>query len=281
MKRLLIPAAAIVLALVMNGAALADGHGKGHGGWGNGWYGGNGWYYWGNPGRYEWEDRWYGDYGPYRYNNYYGFANPWYGYGSWNNVLSYLPGALAQGYLAPVFQSAGALAPSLGSIGAYAPAAPTVAGTYAPAAPAVPGYAQNIAPAAPGYAQTIAPAAPGYAQTYAPAAPVAPAPRVQVVVPNPEAQLVIGGAKMESLGMVRMFELPPVEQGKSDTYKVTATWVENGSMMTDVRKVAVTTGSVASVDFTKPAPIERVSAPVKNEPDTQNVNTPSKNATPP
>jgi uncharacterized protein (TIGR03000 family) len=273
MKRLLLITAAIVLALVMTGAARADGKGKGNGHGGEGWHGWN--YSWGNPGYYyQWENRWYDGNGAYRYYNYNSaFANPWYnsypgfanagnGYGNWSNLLSLVPSAfLPQGNFAPAFQSGGFSAPAYGAVG-----------TYGPAVPAVRAYAQTAVPAVPGYAQNMAPPLP--------AAPN-PAPRVQVVLPNPEAQVTIGGVKMESLGMVRTFELPPVDQGKSDTYKVTATWIDNGKPITDMRKVAVIAGSVAKVDFTQPAPTERVSAPVKSEPDAQDVNTPSKNTTPP
>ncbi|HEV3144783.1 MAG TPA: TIGR03000 domain-containing protein [Gemmataceae bacterium] len=264
MKRLLVGSAAVVLALVMNGAARADGHGNGHGHGGEGGHGNHEGQYWYNPWgdqvRYnEWENRWYGNYGSYRYfNSYPGYANSWYGYGN-NPLYGYgnypfnaFPGSGlgAPGFVGTALRSAGYLAPGYGATGMYAPAYP----------------------AAPGLA--AAPAAPVPMATNLP-------PRMQVVVPNPEAQVTIGGQKMESLGTVRTFELPPVDQGKSETYKVTATWVQDGQTITDVRKVAVTAGSVAQVDFTQPAPPERVATPVKSEPDTQNVSTPKQNGTPP
>jgi uncharacterized protein (TIGR03000 family) len=252
MKRLLFAASAVVIALVMNGAILADGHGKGHGGGGDhGWHGGP---VWSNGWKGDWDEGYWRQ--GYYYNPYFGYGNPWYGYGNWTNVFSNAPGAFAgPGYFAPAFRPAGFLAPAYGSFG-----------SFAPAIPAVPGNAQAVAPASPAI-----PAAPGNAQALAPASPPVPgsAPRVQVVLPNPEAEVTIGGQKMNSLGMVRNFELPPVEPGKTDTYKVTATWTDGGNTFTDVRKVSLTPGSAATVDFTQPAPLERVATPVKSAPDTQ------------
>src|SRR6516162_1968032 len=176
MKRLLFAASAVALALVMNGAAFADGHGKGGGD--HGWHGGP---VWSNGWKGDWDEGYWRQ--GYYYNPNFAYGNPWYGNGNWTNFFSNVPGAFAgPGYFAPAFrpagfQPAGLQAPAYGSVGGYAPAIP---------------------------------AAPGYAQTINPPLPLAagPAPRVQVVLPNPEAEVTIGGQKMNSLGMVRNFELP-------------------------------------------------------------------------
>jgi uncharacterized protein (TIGR03000 family) len=85
--------------------------------------------------------------------------------------------------------------------------------------------------------------------------------QIQVVLPDPEATLLFDGTKTSSVGKVRLFDPPELEPGVTYSYKVTATWVEGGKPVTDVRKVSIKGGQGTLVDFTRPAPPELVPLP--------------------
>lgn len=87
----------------------------------------------------------------------------------------------------------------------------------------------------------------------APAALTADQARVQVIVADPEAQIVVEGAKTLSLGRTRYFDSPSLEPGYKYSYKVVATWTQDGRPVSDVRVVTVLPGRVSVVDFTQPS----------------------------
>jgi uncharacterized protein (TIGR03000 family) len=130
----------------------------------------------------------------------------------------------------------------------------------APGYAGAPGYyAANSSPAAMTY--PILPA--GYNPEAAPAALGLPSnrARVQVVLPDPEASVLFDGNKTSSLGRVRLFDPPELQPGVVYTYKITATWMQGGQPVTDVRNVSVTGGQVTLVNFTRPA-VEPVGPPL-------------------
>jgi len=73
--------------------------------------------------------------------------------------------------------------------------------------------------------------------------------RVRVVVPNAQAKVWIDGNQTTSTGAVRMYHTPALSNGGS--YRVKASWTDNGREMTKERSVAVTPGQMAVVDFTQ------------------------------
>jgi uncharacterized protein (TIGR03000 family) len=97
---------------------------------------------------------------------------------------------------------------------------------------------------------------------YAGPAPVVSAPqqtnaaRVQVILPDPAAQVWIDGQKTQQGGMDRLFESPPLTPGKTFNYTIKATWQQNGQEMSQERTVPITAGNTSVVDFTRPAPAQ-------------------------
>jgi uncharacterized protein (TIGR03000 family) len=87
---------------------------------------------------------------------------------------------------------------------------------------------------------------------------VPPAPRVQpidptvaqidVVLPRPDAKVWVDG---NLSGAFRSFASPSLEPGYSYSYRVTASWTDNGREVRVERSVPVSPGRLATVDFTK------------------------------
>jgi uncharacterized protein (TIGR03000 family) len=83
---------------------------------------------------------------------------------------------------------------------------------------------------------------------------VAGAARVEVIVPDPDAELVIDGRKSSKLGRQRSFESPKLERGQTVTYEIRASWTEGRQTVTQDRKVTLTAGDSKVIDFTRPEP---------------------------
>jgi uncharacterized protein (TIGR03000 family) len=107
---------------------------------------------------------------------------------------------------------------------------------------------------------TYPPASYQYASP-APSAPlVDPAPvadpttaQIQVVLPNPDAELTFDGARTSSVGRVRLYHTPALDPSRSNSYRIGISWVQDGRAMTDARVVSVAPGRMSVVDFTQPA----------------------------
>jgi len=89
--------------------------------------------------------------------------------------------------------------------------------------------------------------------------------QVAVILPDPEATVWFDGKKTSSVGRVRLFDPPELEPGYTYSYKVTASWVQDGQTVTDVRNAYVVGGQGTVVDFTRPAPAEAVEPPTKKK----------------
>lgn len=85
--------------------------------------------------------------------------------------------------------------------------------------------------------------------------------RVEVFVPDPEAQVWVDGSPTSSRGMTRAFESPPLKAGQSYTYTLRATWNVKGQAVTEERTVSVAAGQTSVADFTRPPPPEKIGAP--------------------
>jgi uncharacterized protein (TIGR03000 family) len=148
-----------------------------------------------------------------------------------------------------------------GDFGGYGYPGGVVGGYYEAPTYAAPAgyYSAYNSPAAMTY--PVLPA--GYNPEAAPAALGLPSnrARVQVVLPDPEASVLFDGNKTSSLGRVRLFDPPELQPGVVYTYKITATWMQGGQPVTDVRNVSVIGGQVTLVNFTRPA-VEPVGPPL-------------------
>jgi uncharacterized protein (TIGR03000 family) len=86
---------------------------------------------------------------------------------------------------------------------------------------------------------------------------VAPAPAeatVDVVLPDPDADVFFNGEKMPGTGTDRRYLTPPLEPGPGYHYVVRASWRQDGKVVSDERRVDVFAGTRSVVDFTRPAP---------------------------
>lgn len=77
--------------------------------------------------------------------------------------------------------------------------------------------------------------------------------QIQVVLPNPDADLTFDGARTSSVGRVRLYHTPALDPNRSNSYRIGITWVQDGRAMSDARVVSVTPGRMTVVDFTQPA----------------------------
>lgn len=105
------------------------------------------------------------------------------------------------------------------------------------------------------------PAGSPYAASQGPAAPAGNTVWVQVLLPDPDAQVWVDGAETSSRGMTRVFESPELKPGKTYTYTVRASWTRAGQSVTEERKVGVVAGKISVADFTRPPAAEKVPAP--------------------
>ncbi len=91
-------------------------------------------------------------------------------------------------------------------------------------------------------------------QQYVVSRPVADVARLEVRLPDPQANIWVQGKEISSSGAVRQFQSPQLEPMHRYTYTIKAEWNENGNLTSDERKVSVQADTQSVVDFTKPAP---------------------------
>jgi uncharacterized protein (TIGR03000 family) len=77
---------------------------------------------------------------------------------------------------------------------------------------------------------------------------------IQVIVPQPGTEIWFAGQDTITRGTTRMFQSPLLEPGREYHYDVRAAWTEGGQRVVQERRVDVSAGKVATVDFTQPAP---------------------------
>ncbi len=75
--------------------------------------------------------------------------------------------------------------------------------------------------------------------------------RVDVRLPQPDAELWVNRAKTTSTGTDRTFESPELADGKEFRYELVARWKRNGAEVSESREVVVTGGKGVLVDFTE------------------------------
>jgi uncharacterized protein (TIGR03000 family) len=77
--------------------------------------------------------------------------------------------------------------------------------------------------------------------------------RLQIFLPDANAQVWIEGQRTQTTGANRVYQSPTLTRGKPYTYTVKATWMQDGKEVTDERTVPISADSTAVIDFTKPA----------------------------
>src|SRR5262249_35977405 len=104
-----------------------------------------------------------------------------------------------------------------------------------------------------------------YAVPQTPATPVKQPARLEVLVPDADAEVWLDDYKTTSRGTTRVLESPPLAPGPAYSYTVKASWGQGGRTVTAQRKVDVTRGRIVVVDFNRPEP-EKVPAPTGRAP---------------
>jgi uncharacterized protein (TIGR03000 family) len=73
-----------------------------------------------------------------------------------------------------------------------------------------------------------------------------------IIVPAADAQIFFDDTPTSQTGTERAFLTPPLEVGKTYTYRVRVRWQENGKPVEQTRTVDMTGGGTVRVDFTRP-----------------------------
>jgi uncharacterized protein (TIGR03000 family) len=238
--------AVMALALV---AESADAQYRGRG-WrgGRGWDGGNSWSVGISDGGIGVS---YGrGYGYPYYGGYYGNRSSFYGSPYWGGGYSYYnPGSYYYDSSPSFYYSS----PSY----AYG-------GTY---------YSSpSMAYSSPSYSSGIMMSDEGVIRQTSYSSPAANVINLRVLVPDANARIWIENQEMSIQGTERLFFSPPVETGKTYTYTVKASWMENGKEVTREKKQDVSAGQEYFVNFNEAASSSSSSTPPAPAPERRDDN---------
>jgi len=76
--------------------------------------------------------------------------------------------------------------------------------------------------------------------------------KIRVLLPSPDARLWFEDLLMRSPGTERSFRSPALQPGKRYTYRVTASWRENGQVINHETHIAFSAGEDVLIDFRRP-----------------------------
>jgi len=85
--------------------------------------------------------------------------------------------------------------------------------------------------------------------------------QLEIVLPDPAAEVRLDGRLLEGAGSDRWFATPPLEPNQLYKYAVTARWQKGGQTVTENRTATVKAGTSVTVDFTRPASVAPTTAP--------------------
>lgn len=77
--------------------------------------------------------------------------------------------------------------------------------------------------------------------------------RVGVLLPDPNAQMLVNGKPTTTTGTARLFETPELQPGQTYSYQISASWTDNGKPVKLDQKIKVTAGKLTVVDFNRAA----------------------------
>jgi uncharacterized protein (TIGR03000 family) len=72
---------------------------------------------------------------------------------------------------------------------------------------------------------------------------------IRLSVPDPNARVSFDDTLTRQVGTDRVFTSPTLESGKFYTYRVRATWQENGQEMTGTKDIRVQAGRTTTINF--------------------------------
>jgi len=73
--------------------------------------------------------------------------------------------------------------------------------------------------------------------------------RIRVILPDSSARVMFDGHATQQVGTDRIFQTPPLSRDATNSYRIRATWMQNGREMSRERVVNVTPGQMSVVDF--------------------------------
>jgi uncharacterized protein (TIGR03000 family) len=136
-------------------------------------------------------------------------------------------------------------------LGAPYPLVPPVGGAFVPPMPSAGGG--FVPPMPPADAAPVPPMPPAAAaERVPPPAPAQQEARLQVFLPDPNAQVWLDGYKTTSTGAQRLYITPPLERGSTYAYTLRVSWGQGAGAARAERQVQVRAGQTAVVDFTRP-----------------------------
>jgi uncharacterized protein (TIGR03000 family) len=225
----LLGAAALLLVPAAASAQVRFGGGR----FGGGYYGGY------SPGMYNYGYA-PGFYGNYGYSSYGGGYYPGYStYGS-----GYYPGSVWGNYNRGSYYGNGSTYPGYGATDFYSSGSAGMSSYYGP----------GTMPDA------------GYSYGARAGAETRDSVRLNVRLPDPNAEVWVEGKRTEQRGTSREFVSPALNPDKSYTYEVRARWTENGKDVERTKTVPVRANGTVTVDFTSSAGNSRVDEIDKDRP---------------
>jgi uncharacterized protein (TIGR03000 family) len=179
-----------------------------------------------------------------------GYYHGGYYHGGYNHYHYGYPGvAIGIGIGYPYYGGLGYADPTPIYVPAVGPTlGPSGYSSYYPSDPNAP---QNIAPPAP-----VAPPAvtPPTTISMKPMSVPKDEAYIRVLLPEANAEVLLEGKATDTLGRDRLFSSPKLDLDGKYTYTVTASWLDQGHLVRQIREVPLTIGEVNVVDFRRPPP---------------------------
>ena len=76
--------------------------------------------------------------------------------------------------------------------------------------------------------------------------------RIRVIVPDPQAKVWFDGSLTSQTGTDRLYHTPSLAPGGTYSYRIRASWTQNGEPMIQEQVVSVTPGQTSVADFARP-----------------------------
>jgi len=100
--------------------------------------------------------------------------------------------------------------------------------------------------------------------------------RIRVILPDPSARVMFDGHATQQVGPDRIFQTPPLSNSATNSYRIRATWMQDGREMSRERVVNVIPGQMSVVDFnqadsqtTPPPPVPNSQTPAPPAPNSK------------
>jgi uncharacterized protein (TIGR03000 family) len=99
----------------------------------------------------------------------------------------------------------------------------------------------------------------------APGTPEASQVMLEVRVPNPDAEITIGGEPTTQKGMIRRYLSPTITPGRTYTYEIDGKWMENGRQIMKIKNLQVQAGQRIGIDLARTPEMMRSDSQLSQE----------------